>query len=162
MTEELIGGFSRFPGFLLSYVGASFRLGIPTLQAFENYIAQGFTASPAQFFSAYQFAINAHDAAGYINSQEGNFLPDPTTFPEAITKIRRKYSYTIGYDVINLEGEEETRYLTISSDTAIAKNDLIAAAYNTIQQQYSESYDTLLGDAFLDSAIQSGPMGTLL
>lgn len=88
--------------------------------------------------------------------------PDPERLPEALTRLRRKYSYQIGVrGYIGDTGEPIQRFVTIASSTIITRRQAESAAMQMVEDD-PDTYPIVIERVILDSVLRAGPAGTLL
>lgn len=90
------------------------------------------------------------------------FTPDPRRIPEALTVLRRAFSFTVrmlGVDVST--GESVERFVNVSLDRPRSRSSIEQTALDFSQPE-PEQYGLAITEILLVSAVKAGPPGTLL
>ena len=90
------------------------------------------------------------------------FVPDPRRLPEAITKIRRSFSFVVritGTDVST--GASITQNVTVALDKPLTRSQIESIAVDFIGADF-ERYGLNIEEVLLVEGLKAGPEGTLL
>lgn len=101
----------------------------------------------------------AEEAAGRLRFTRLDRLPDPSRLPEAITRLRRTYSFDVmlrGHNT--LTGAEETRWVTVSLDELRSRRDIEDIA-SDFGEEYGRVEDFRLDRATLMGGRRAGALG---
>ncbi|KKM99174.1 hypothetical protein LCGC14_1150560 [marine sediment metagenome] len=91
-----------------------------------------------------------------------NFTPDPRRLPEALTKLRRAFSFRVRISGTDLStGDPFERFVTVALDDVASREDIEQMATSFVFQD-RERYGIDLDDVQLMSGSKVGPQGTLL
>lgn len=103
--------------------------------------------------------IEEREAARRVMGADPVLPSDPMQLPEAMTKLRNQYSYTVRTTYINVHtGKQESRFLTLSSSDLLSREEIIAEA-----EEIVDSYDEILTPIAIDvvGAKRAGAAGIL-
>lgn len=104
-----------------------------------------------------ELAKEADRAAGVSRVR----LPTDTDIPEATTKLRRKYSYTIRVRQLNAAtGQIEERFITLSTDSIIDDANIVTNTRSLIGEGYGVDLDRVT-EIETVSIKRAGAAGTL-
>ena len=101
-------------------------------------------------------------AGSRLRSLNRNFFPDPRRLPDALTKIRRAFSFTVelrGFDLGT--GESIDQSVNVSLDNVLTRNEIENRALNFIDAD-TERYGIAVTDVILQRGVKAGEQGTLL
>lgn len=90
------------------------------------------------------------------------FVPDPRRLPEALTKMRRSFSFTVritGTDVST--GEALIQNISVALDKPLTRSQIESIAVDFIEADF-ERYGLDITEVLLVSGVKAGPDGTLL
>lgn len=88
-------------------------------------------------------------------------LPDPVGIPEALTRMRREYAWTVRTEYINMIGQRLTQHLTISNDALMSEQQVLQQAADLLE---SEEYAVRRGNIIsmeVIRVVKAGPLGKL-
>jgi hypothetical protein len=144
-----------------TFAESSFAYGMTAQQAFEFYLEMGGPNDVTRFYNAYRSVVNASDAAALLAGLGLDILPDATTFPRALTRLTRNYSFIVGLAGNDpFTGEDIIRYVTVSSDRLLRIGEIYQAAYATVTGEET-SHTINVRSARLHSVLRAGEQGTL-
>lgn len=89
-----------------------------------------------------------------------NTTPDPRRIPEALTKIRRAFSFTVrirGVDVST--GESIERFVQVVLDNPVSRNTIEQLGF-TFSQPEPDQYGFAVTEVLLTEGVKAGPLGT--
>lgn len=99
--------------------------------------------------------------AAHLRNIRPELRPDPARLPEAVTKLRRRYSFEIEVRGSLLDtGERFTRFVTVSSDSVLSRATLESMAWEMVEDA-SDRYGMEVDEAVLISGRKAGPIGLL-
>lgn len=88
-------------------------------------------------------------------------LPDPVGIPEALTKMRREYAWTVKTEYINMIGQRLVQHLTISNDALMTEQQVLQEAADLLD---SEEYAVRRGNIIsmeVVRVVKAGQLGKL-
>lgn len=90
------------------------------------------------------------------------FTPDPRRIPEALTTLRRAFSFTVRIRGVDTQtGEDVERFVNISINRPISRASLEQIGFDFSQPE-PEQYGLAVTEVLLIEAVKAGPAGTLL
>lgn len=88
-------------------------------------------------------------------------LPNPARLPEAVTKIRRAFSFQLEVSGQSLTtGERMTRFVTVATDTLLTRAALEDLAGRTVAGD-TDAYEFDLDSVQLTGGLRAGAFGTI-
>ena len=102
------------------------------------------------------------EAGAQLRFLTRNSVPDPRRIPEALTKMRRSFSFTVrirGVDVTT--GTTIERFVNVSLNNPASRNTIEQIGFDFSQPEPGQ-YGFAVTEVLLVSAIKAGPPGTLL
>ena len=91
-----------------------------------------------------------------------DFTPDPRRLPDALTKLRRAFSFQVkisGFDLST--GEDITRFVSVALDDPLTRAEIESIGLGFIEEDM-ERYGLAVTDVLLDRGVKAGVEGTLL
>ena len=101
-------------------------------------------------------------AGARLRSIPRHLTPDPRRLPDALTKLRRAFSFQVkirGFDLST--GEDITRFVTVSLDDPLTRAEIENIGLGFIEEDM-ERYGLAVTDVILDRGMKAGVEGTLL
>lgn len=96
-----------------------------------------------------------------IRSLRRDLKPNADRIREAITRIRRNYSYKVEYSGLNPQsGEYETRWINIATDMRLSPMQAESIAEDTIEAD-RDNYPIQIDKVFVVDIVKAGTAGTL-
>lgn len=90
-----------------------------------------------------------------------NRFPDPTRLGEAITKIRRAFSFQLEVSGVSIQtGETLSRFVTITTDRLMTRAELEDLAGRTVAGD-TQAYELDLQAVQLTGGLRAGALGTI-
>lgn len=97
-----------------------------------------------------------------LRSLRRDLFPDPRRLPDALTKLRRPFSFTVrlrGFDLGT--GESIDQNISVSLDNVLPRGEIESRAVNFIDAD-TERYGIAITDVLLLRGVKAGEQGTLL
>lgn len=97
-----------------------------------------------------------------LRAMRRSFTPDPRRLPDALTKLRRAFSFSVeirGFDLAN--GEDVTRYVSVSLDDPLSREAMEAMGLEFIDEDF-QRYGIAVTSVLLHRGVKAGAEGTLL
>ena len=97
-----------------------------------------------------------------LRTMRRDFTPDPRRLPDALTKLRRPFSFQVkirGFDLST--GEDITRFVNVSLDNPLTRAEIENIGLGFIEEDM-ERYGLAVTDVILDRGVKAGVEGTLL
>lgn len=97
-----------------------------------------------------------------LRAMRRSFTPDPRRLPDALTKLRRPFSFSVeigGFDLST--GEDVTRYVNVSLDDPLTRAEIEAIGLEFIEEDM-ERYGLAVTSVLLHRGVKAGVEGTLL
>ena len=101
-------------------------------------------------------------AGARLRSIPRHLTPDPRRLPDALTKLRRAFSFQVkirGFDLST--GEDITRFVSVSLDDPLTRAEIENIGLGFIEEDM-ERYGLAVTDVILDRGMKAGVEGTLL
>jgi len=100
-------------------------------------------------------------AGARLRTLRRNFTPDPRRLPDALTKIRRAFSFEVRISGIDLStGEDIVRHVSVSLDDPLTRSQIENIGLGFIEEEL-ERYGLAVTDVLLTSGVKAGEEGTL-
>lgn len=99
-------------------------------------------------------------AGARLRTLRRDFTPDPRRLPDALTKLRRPFSFTVrisGFDLST--GEDIVRHVNVSLDDPLTRGQIENIGLSFIDAD-SERYGLAVTDVLLESGVKAGEEGT--
>ena len=91
-----------------------------------------------------------------------NLAPDPRRIPDALTKIRRAFNFTVKISGFDLEtGEGVTQFVSVSLDDVATRGDIESLGLAAIDES-AQRYGFAVTDVLLQRGVKAGVLGTAL
>jgi hypothetical protein len=88
-------------------------------------------------------------------------IPNPLRLPEALTTIRRLYSFMVEVrGIAGDTGERISQFITVTSNTLLTKREIQELALEAVERG-GERYDFEPDESLLVGGLRAGPAGTL-
>ncbi len=101
-------------------------------------------------------------ASSRLRAMRRDFTPDPRRLPDALTKLRRAFSFQVkirGFDLST--GEDITRFVSVALDDPLTRAEIENIGLGFIEDDM-ERYGLAVTDVILDRGVKAGVEGTLL
>ena len=101
-------------------------------------------------------------ASSQLRTMRRDFTPDPRRLPDALTKLRRPFSFQVkirGFDLST--GEDITRFVNVSLDNPLTRAEIENIGLGFIEEDM-ERYGLAVTDVIIDRGVKAGVEGTLL
>jgi len=97
-----------------------------------------------------------------LQSMRRDFTPDPRRLPDALTKLRRAFSFSVkisGFDLST--GEAITRFVSVALDDPLTRSEIENIGLGFIEEDM-ERYGLAVTDVLIERGMKAGVEGTLL
>ena len=158
---------------ILSTLSAGARRAYPIIQ---GGVRQGLSANAIQrVLQAEGLGIRRQTLLTIIRAERGietasiqlrtmrrDFIPDPRRLPDALTKLRRPFSFQVrirGFDLST--GETIDRFVSVSLDDPLTRAEIENLGLSFIEEDM-ERYGIAVTSVLLDRGVKAGVEGTLL
>lgn len=119
-------------------------------------VRAGSTVEAASARRIYEAERVERTATSDIIGRGGGRVPDPSEYSEAVTKQRRQFAWRVRTTYIDpRNGEETTRYLTISTDAMLSPDQAITQAEDMLSEDYAIESTFIVGSDVV-SATRAG------
>lgn len=101
-------------------------------------------------------------ASSQLRTMRRDLTPDPRRLPDALTKLRRPFSFSVkirGFDLST--GEDITRFVNVALDTPLTRAEIEEMGLAFIDADF-QRYGTAVTDVILERGVKAGTEGTLL
>ena len=107
--------------------------------------------------------VRGIEAAGaQLRFLNRNFTPDPRRLPEALTKIRRAFSFNVRLRGIDIQtGEDFERFVNVALDRPLSRAAIEQLGFDFSQPE-PDQYGFAVTDVLLVGGVKSGAPGTIL
>lgn len=86
--------------------------------------------------------------------------PNPDRLPEALTKIRRSFSFNVEVRARRLDtGEPFSQFVTVSTDRLLTRQQIEAQAIRAVERS-PDRYGLEAEEALVSTGVRAGPLGT--
>lgn len=123
---DLLSGAARLA---LPFVSQGVAAGLKSADIISALSSAGLTFRRTDMLSLIRTVAGTPAQRSYTSSLRGGFLPNPARFQEAATFTQGRYSYLVRLTGTHpLTGETTSRYISITSNSVITKNDAVQSA----------------------------------
>lgn len=160
MAAPLIAGLTRAARLALPFIERGVREGLSS-RAIERAIRDGGLSAPRRqvLLDTMRALKGVEDAGKALKFLRQDARPDPSRLPEALTTIRRQYSFTVEVrGTLISTGEDFVQHVTVTSDSLLTRAEMEEAAVEAVDQG-QERYGIKVSSALPIKGIKAGKGG---
>lgn len=144
-----------------NYAQGAFSRGLSANSALAAYRELGGSIRRSAFLDVFRQLRGEIDAGYHIRSVRKTQYPSEERIPEALTEIRRQYSFNVRLDMRNsVTNESFTRNITVTSDSLLTVGEIEEEAVNALWEGREGSQVEIEGTAVV-SARKAGARGLI-
>jgi hypothetical protein len=127
----------------------------------ESLIAQGLGMKRQTLLDIMRYFNGKEKAANTIKYTRKDRLPRASSLPEAIGKLRRNFSFVVGYEGYDIRSNEKINgFITLSRDKMAAPGTLESEARKYLEDEEHQKY-LMLNRVWFESGVKAGKQGVL-
>lgn len=160
MAAPLIAGLTRAARLAMPFIERGVREGLSS-RAIETAIRAGGFAAPRRtvLLEVMRAMRGVEESGKALRFLRQGARPDPARLPEALTTIRRAYSFTLEVRGTHIStGAPLVQHVTVTSDTLLTRAEMEAAAAEAVDQG-NERYGIEVESVLPIKGIKAGSRG---
>lgn len=143
------------------FLRSAVRLGKATREIGEALRRAGVAVEASAIRDIEHSIRESEEASRRVLGVDHHELPDPDDIPEALTKMRRKYSYTFRGEYLTELGARISRYINVSTDRLLTQSQAEEAAQRILQDDTPSGQARSVITLEVIELKKAGPLGTL-
>ena len=162
LTVPFLSTFSKSARLFYPIAVKAVANNVSANQAIGAFLASGGRIRRQSALQVMRAVAGVEEAGAQLQFLRLNFAPDPRRLPEALTELRRAFSFRVrisGTDIST--GDPFERFVTVALDDVASRQDIEQMATSFVFQD-RERYGIDLDNVQLMSGSKAGPQGTLL
>lgn len=161
MPLPFISTLARSARLFLPIAEGGVRQGLSANRMIEAFRAGGGAIRRSTALEVIRRVRGVSEQSSQLRFLRRNLTPDPRRLPEALTALKRAFSFNVRLRGILADtGEEITRYVTVALDRPTSRATIEQTAFEFAQPE-PEQYGVMVTEVLLVGGKKSGLAGTL-